>query len=228
MRRLVLLVALLTAALSAQARFAQSPLDEVVGRTEAILDVRISSVRTLEWGSSEGVAACGHIYEARVNETLKGLRAKSVTFASPESFLVGGRYVLFFNSYTGDFPTDVFYRRPPEEEARRQTCLRSLPKLKASWLHWGKFLPNEFVELSYWLVPPEEANPAEVSIEAVRSRGTLVDFPGPMENRPPEVEALFYEHWLESTVVHWPLLKRAIEGVVVRGEDADRPVPTDP
>jgi len=206
----------------------QSSLDEVVGRTETILDIRIHSVRAQDWDSSDGVETCGYIYEARVNESLKGLRAKSVTFASPEAFLVGGRYVLFLNSYSGDFPTDVFVRRPPEEEARRQACLHSLPKLKASWLNWGKFLPKEFVELSYYLVPPEETNPAEVSIEKVRSRGTVVDFPGPMEGRPPEVEALFYEHWVESTVVHWSLLKRAIESAVVRGKDAERPAPTNP
>ena len=79
MRRLVILSAVLAAAATAQARFLREPLDETVARTEAILDVGIASVRTQGWDSSEGVATCGYIYEARVNEALKGSVAKSVT-----------------------------------------------------------------------------------------------------------------------------------------------------
>ena len=211
MRSLILVAVALIAAATAHARFARSSLEETVARTEAILDIQITSVHTQDWESSEGIATCGYTYEARVNDTLKGSSQGAVTFASPEGFLVGGRYVLFLDSYAGDFPTDVRYRRPPDEEARRQACLASLPDLKASWLHWGKFLPNDFVELSYWLVPPDEASPAEISIESVRTRGEVVEFRGPIDKRAPEVDALFYEHWLESTVVPWAKFRQSIQ-----------------
>jgi hypothetical protein len=89
-------------------------------------------------------------------------------------------------------------------------------------LHWGKFLPNDFVELSYWLVPPDEVSPAEVSIESVRVRGEVAKLRSPIDERAPEVDALFHEHWLESTVVQWVKFKRAIENSGTSGTNPGR------
>lgn len=201
MRALLPLLALLVVAADAQARFAKSDTAEAIRQAELILDVQIVSSRTTDRKPANSPAAtCGYIYEARIIENLKGEASSTVRFASPRSFGVGRRYLLFLNSYEGDFPTDVIMRWEHEDQERKTKCLSELPLLKASWLHFGTFLPDDFIQLSYWLVPPANTQPAEILIERVRSRGGVVDLTKPFEaqSNAPEVESLLLHHEIDS------------------------------
>ena len=229
MRGLILLLALTLFVTDAHARFARSDLAEAVRRAELVLDAQIISSRTAEWKPSDSpIATCGYIYEARVNEELKGRGTSTVTFASPSSLGVGVRYLLFLDSYEGDFPTDVIIQRGQEDEERKAKCLSNLPPLKASWLHLGTFLPYQFVQLSYWLVPRDDVKPAEILIEKVRSRGNVVDLSEPLqaESSAPEAESILLYHELDSlgtTVVSWPLLQSEILAIVGAAQQGVEP-----
>ena len=215
MKWLISLAVVVVTAGPAEARFMRVALAEEVKRTASIAAVELKAVKTEQWRHSDGSSrTCGYVYTADVHDMLKGEPATTLVFASPASFRVGHRYLFFLSSYSGDFPTDVIVKYEPDAESRRQACLGSLPRLKASWLSWGRFLPGQFVSMSYWLIPPQSAMPAEIMLETVRVRGEAVNLQAPATPSSQEADALFHEHVLGDTVVSWPALKQAIENTL--------------
>lgn len=141
----------------AMAAFAPARLVDVVNSSLAIVDITITSGRTVSGTSARfGPFICGGIFEATANQNLKGPIAESVIFATQQPLAVPSQHIVFLYDYAGNFPSDT--PLSPDEQSELDACTSQLPSLKSnSFL--SKLPANpDYVEIGT-MVPPEELEP---------------------------------------------------------------------
>lgn len=150
-RSALLLIAAAMCCTPALARFAISPLHEVVTRSAHVVDATILSGRVAGYAYRDYSADCGFVYEARIAESFKGSLAGTFTFASNVAMAPGSRHLLFLRREAGDFPSDVHVILEDEDdpdfgaavERAKAACIAGLPTLKSNFLHHIEFTTSE-------------------------------------------------------------------------------------
>jgi hypothetical protein len=208
MKAILLLGAVLIATQPAHASFSQSPLADVIENSDRVVDATIVNAKVVTRKSPLGDEVCGFIYEAKVSETFKGRSSTTIRFASNEDMAPQSRHLLFLRIDDNDFPSDqgLFATDPKTNKLVniRAGCAKALPRLKSNFLHTAIFLPQDFVKLSYWMVPPPDLHAQTIEILKVNLNGveTAID-----ETSSQVAESLLAGLLLESSVVEWQALR---------------------
>jgi uncharacterized protein YecT (DUF1311 family) len=221
---------------SAFAGFARLPLDMVASQSAAVVDATILSAKSAGYTYRKETGVCGHVYEARVEESLKGRLAGVITFAADEAMAPQSRHLLFLGSYDGDFPRDVYVSVEDPDDPHYDTnirkarakCLARLPRLKSTHLYGGVFEPSwdlrsQFVDISYWLMVPPELQPVRFEVRQAELGGVPLEEVLDMDNKARAPTPRLKGYKAERRFVPWAALREWLQRAVADLVDTSRP-----